>query len=116
MISTKISIYILSFNKKLLAYEILSTDQTILIPPSQEIIPNKNIDKNLFDLVSKYIEVENDVFGYSFLDIDISENLNIIYFVTIPYNFPKKNCYFIPVNNTSNEFYIKNIQKILNRI
>ena len=97
-------------------YEILSTHPQEFHPPSQEIIANIDIQKNLYDLVSKYINVEKDIFGYTFLDINIDNEINIIYFITIPYDFPKKDLHFVSINNTSNEFYIKNIQKIINRI
>jgi hypothetical protein len=116
MTKTNLSIYIIAFNKKRQDYEILSTNEQVFSPPSQEIILNKDIQKNLFDLISKYIDLENDIFGYTFLDINILENIDIIYYVMIPYEYPKKNCYFIPIINTDNEFYIKNIQKIINRI
>jgi hypothetical protein len=116
MTKNNLSIYILAFNKKRQEYEILSTSEHTFLPPSQEIILNKDIQKNLYSLISKYIDIENDIFGYTFLDINILEHIDIIYYITIPYEYPKKNCYFVPITNTNNEFHIKNIQKILNRI
>ena len=48
MIKNNIIIYIVSFNKNTMSYEILSTSEDEFLPPAQEIVLNTSITKNLF--------------------------------------------------------------------
>lgn len=111
---SNIILYIITKNKTTNQYEVVSLNEIEFIPPSNEIIPNTDIKQNCFNIYRKYIDIHEDVFTCIYLDCCITQNVDLIYFMMLPFSFTTKNIYFIPIKNIKNELHIKNLQKIIN--
>lgn len=111
--TSNIILYIITRNKKTGGYEILSRDSLLLEPLISEIVPNKSIYDQCQELYNKYVpSYSNDYNIFTFLEIDITDSLDIIYFCFAPFEIKTADSYFLPI--TQNEILQKHIRKILN--
>jgi hypothetical protein len=111
---SKITLYIVARNKTTSNYEILSTNKDDLQCPTADIVVDKTMQEQLYELLKKHIDIENGIINYIFLDIKITNKINIIYFCCVPIDLPIQNSHFLPLNN--NYDHIINLQKIINII
>lgn len=112
MLKTNIVLYILSRNKNNLEYYILSTSKDSVIHPKSEIIANHTLKDNCYDLYKKYINLDKNLLDFRILDIKIIDEIDIICFCLIPFNFPIKDSYLIPIKQ--DEISSSYLQKIIN--
>jgi hypothetical protein len=108
---TKLTLYIVARNKSTFDYDILSTQKDDIICPSSLIIPNTNISTQLYNLLKQYVDINDDIVNYIFLDIKINTIINIVYFCCVPIDLPIKNAQFLPINQ--NKVHVTNLQKII---
>lgn len=107
----RLLLYVITRNKSNMNYEILSTDSESINPLTTELMPNYHIQNQCQLLFDKYIKgYENNVF--TFLDIDITDTLDIVYFCFVPFGIKPEISYFLPIKQ--NEIFIKHIRQILN--
>jgi hypothetical protein len=111
---TKLTLYIVARNKSNKNYEILSITKDSIECPISNIVPNSRIHDQLYDLLKKYIDIDNNIINYIFLDIKVTTELNIVYFCCVPIELPIQNSYFLPLD--SNNEHIINLQKIISII
>ena len=111
MMETKLILYIVARNKSTFKYDILSTEKDNIVCPSCEIVPNVSIRAQLYNLLKQYIDIDEDIVNYIFLDIEINANVNITYFCCIPIDLEIRNAQFLEINQ--NKIHVTNLQKII---
>lgn len=111
MMETKLTLYIVARNKLNKNYDILSTDKNSIKCPVSDLVANIGIQDQLYDLLKKYLDIENGIVNYIFLDVKITTELNIIYFCCVPIDLPTKDSNFLSLD--SNNDHIINLQKII---
>lgn len=114
--NTKIVLYILIFNKEALEYEILSEHPDKFEECSVIVKESTDIDTQLSDLYSKYLDLSPDYIKFIFQKPFIEDNfVKLPFYCIVPYHdFNIKNSYRISCNTYAK--FIPNIRKILNHI
>jgi hypothetical protein len=115
MITAILNLYILSFNKQTLDYEILSLDQDRINPLTSLIENQKSLDEIIISLIEKHLEVSSSFINYKLSDADIiNDKLVLSYYCLIPFNIRVKECFTLPINDYA--IYSKNLKKIVSAI
>lgn len=113
---TTIVLYILLVNRKTLDYEVLSEHPDKYIECGTDIVPSLDIDSQVKDLYSKYLDLHPDYVRFINLRPTIEENiLKIPFYCIIPYNsYEIKNSYKLPCKEYAQ--FIPHLRQILNTI
>lgn len=115
MITATLNLYILSFNKQTLEYDILSLDQEDLKPLSASIESQKSLDEMVVSLIEKHLDISASFINYKLSDADIvNDELVLSYYCLIPFNIQTRDCFSVPINNYA--IYSKNLKKIISAI
>jgi len=115
MITAKIKIYILIFNKVTLKHDIVSLDKDILSIPSIDICEGMNLHNSLCQVFESYIDLSSMYMRYKLYDVSINnQELHISYLIMLPFGSRIKNCFLIPSSATqTNNENIKQILQLL---
>jgi hypothetical protein len=115
MITARLDLYILNFNKQTLEYNVLSLDQDNLKPLNEFINNQKSLDEIIISLIEKYLDISASYINYKLSDADvINDTLILSYYCLIPFGIQNKDCFSIPINNYA--IYSKNLKKIISAI
>lgn len=104
-----ITICIVSLNKKTGKYEMLSTEKESVVCPSEKAKPNISIKNQIQDIAQKYVDIDAGILDYIFLDINVTEKIDILYFCCVPAEITKTNTYFLQPS----DYYAIILQKII---
>jgi hypothetical protein len=112
MIKSTLNLIVLILDDTQFEYNILSLNEDKIVLPSLEIIEYLDIDKSVKHILSSYIKDDIAQYvNYKFIDIDITDQLNIYYHCFITFNTKIQNSYKISIKKYENN--LPNIQKIL---
>lgn len=111
--TSKILLYIITRNKQTMDYEVLSIDPESIKPPTLDVVANIDIQDQYQTLYNQYIINYSNINNiFTFLNIDVTETIDIIYFCFVPFGTKHQNSYFIPIKQ--NEIFTKHIRQIIN--
>ena len=114
MIIAKLKLCILSFDKSDLEYKILSLNSMDLDLPEEEITTDSKLDDLCKKIFNRHINTSSDYFNFRLVDIEVKAELNIIYYVMIPYQTDIKNSYLLSLKQHANNSFV--LRKILSLI
>lgn len=111
--NVKLKLYILSFNKHLLEYDVVSISDDTIEPLIYDLTENTSIDAQIKKLFEDHIDLSFEYIRVNLTDTYIDKNiLNIVYYCLIPFQTKTKNCFLLPIN--PNAIHSKNLRKIIN--
>ena len=111
--TSRILLYIVTRNKQTLNYEILSTDSESIKPLIIDVVPNIDIQDQCQVLYTQYILLHSEYRNiFTFLETDIADTVDLVYFCFVPFGLKVQNSYFLPVKQ--NEIFNRHIRQILN--
>jgi len=115
MITATLNLYILSFNKITLEYDVLSLDPTAFRPPSEKLDGTKSLDSIVCKLIENHIEISSSFINYKLSDAEVINNeLILSYYCFIPFNTNINNCFSFSLNNHA--INCKNLKKIISAL